>query len=160
MMSQTKEYEDLFVKMFNNLVPSSGKALTILGNLLRIEENLYYEASVNGNANWYIERRDDALYLINNFEIVKPYVKSQSIFDKSLHFLKMLKTYAEVWTNYLQFEDFDEDHDKIKFSLDESVAHELDEYYSCYLERDCYDAIMKCLIDMWISVDAKKLEFA
>lgn len=158
-MAQIKEYEDLFVEMFNNLVPSSGKAKTILGDLLRIEENLYYEASTNGNANWYVGRRDDALYLINNFEMVKSYVKSQSNFDKSLHFLKMLKTYTEVWTSDLQFEDVGVVPEEVKLFLDESVARELDEYYSCYLDRDCYDAIMKCLIDMWISVEVTELEF-
>ena len=38
--------------IWKNLVPKSGQAKTIQGELLRANEKLRYEAQENGNANW------------------------------------------------------------------------------------------------------------
>jgi hypothetical protein len=47
-----KEYDTIFDQLWNELVPASGQASTIQGELIRCSSRLTSEAMRNGNVNW------------------------------------------------------------------------------------------------------------
>ena len=88
--------------IWQNLVPESGQAETVQGELLRANEKLRYEAHNNGNGNW-----DNGFELLLDF-LESTLCKSKTLFkDPNKHLRKDINILRNYDEPYLEDDLFD-----------------------------------------------------
>jgi len=131
------KFQKEFDKLYKELVPSSGRAKTLRGEVLRAANKLYYERFNNGNGNAVEEAEDEdgeTYYKITPFfqdliSIVKYALSGEGL--KAVEKVKKSLTYAD---DPILLKGFDKEYETIMDSVilwvkDETKDEEIPSWY-------------------------------